>query len=195
MRKTIVALVLGCMLLGAGFAQAADGRTSVSGGAGYAWPENADGTLYVTAAFRFHFDDNWALEPDFGYWKQDNASELCLARGCVEFGLRDAHAGLNVLFIGTWGAVGMYTGGGAAAHWRKTEITQQVNPPHNSSLDGAENTRLGLHMIFGADFPIAHSFDITAAVRNDFIFRDDDFGDSDVTTVFKAYAGLRVYFD
>jgi hypothetical protein len=175
---------------------AADGRNSAAIAGGAAWPEDIDGTWYVTAGFRWHVDDNWAIEPDFGYWNQKNAQELCLARGCVDFGLRDIHAGGNLLFIGTWGDVGLYTGGGAAAHWRESEITNQVSPPHRSAQDGLSETRLGLQILFGVDIPITNSVDITAAIRDDFIFRDDDEVDLDgVSVVLKVYGGLRFYFE
>jgi hypothetical protein len=159
-----------------------------------AWPENTDATWYITGGFRWHMDDNWAIEPDFGYWKQDEAQELVLRRGTVIYSLRDIHAGANLLFTGTWGDIGLYTGGGAAAHWRKRETERDVTPPENSPEIDA--TRLGLQIVFGVDIPISRAMDFTIAIRDDFIFRGDDRGvDLDTQTVFKAYGGLRFYFE
>jgi hypothetical protein len=155
-----------------------------------AWPEGTDATWYVTGGFRWHLDDNWAVEPDVGYWKQDEAQDLCLRRGCVAYGLSDFHAGLNVLYVGTAGDLGLYTGGGLAAHWRDRDITQNVTPPHNAP--DVDKTRLGLHILFGVDIPIASAVDITTAARSEWIFRDDDL---DTQSVFKFTAGLRFYFD
>jgi len=134
-------------------------------------------------------EDNWAVEPDFGYWKQDQAQTLHLGNGDLIYSLRDIHAGGNFLFMGTWGDVGMYAGGGAAAHWRKRETFQDVNPPKNNP--DLDETRLGLQIVFGLDFPLNNSLDLTAGIRDDFIFR----GDLDTLTVFKAYGGLRFLFD
>jgi opacity protein-like surface antigen len=188
LRKLLLALVLGCILLGSGIVYA-DGRNSVAVAGGVAWPEDIDATWYVTAGFRFHLDDNWAVEPDFGYWNNDEAQRLCLARGCVVYGLSDLHVGGNLLYVGTAGDIGLYTGGGLAGHWRNRETTKDLSPPENSK--DIDETQLGVQLIFGADIPIANSVDITAAVRNDWIFRDDDL---DTSSVFKLYAGLRFYF-
>jgi hypothetical protein len=188
LRKFLLVFVLGCILVGSSSAYA-DGRNSIAAAGGIAWIEDDDETWYVTAGFRFHLDDNWAVEPDFGYWKQDEAQELCLRRGCIVYSLRDIHAGVNVLYVGTAGKIGLYTGGGLAAHWREREIERNVNPPEGLPL---EATRLGVQILFGADFPIGNNVDITAAIRDDFIFRDDDL---DTQTVVKVYAGLRFYFD
>ena len=189
MRKFLFIFILGCVLATSGIAYA-DGRNSIAAAGGIAWIEDDDETWYVTAGFRFHLDDNWAIEPDFGYWKQDEAQELCLRRGCVVYSLQDVHAGMNVLYVGTAGKIGLYTGGGLAAHWRSREIERNVTPPHRRR--DIDETRLGLQILFGVDIPIANSVDITAAIRDDFIFRDDDL---DTQTVVKLYAGLRFYFD
>lgn len=195
MRKLIFAVVLVLIGICPMAAQAAEGRESFWGAGGMAWPEGTDATWYVTGGFRYHLDDNWAIEPDFGYWKQDEAQELRLNRGTVVFSLSDFHVGGNLMLVGSWGDVGLYAGGGAAAHWRKSQIEQNVNPPHDSPE--IDETRLGLQVIFGADFPITTNMDITAAIRDDFIFRgEDETGlDLDTQVVFKAYAGLRFYIN
>jgi hypothetical protein len=190
LRRFIFAVVLICLVSFSFQTEAAEGRNSVSVAGGGAWPEGMDATWYITAAARWHLDDNWAIEPDFGYWKQDEAEVVHLQRGDLIYSLRDIHAGGNLLFIGSWGDVGLYTGGGAAAHWRSREISQNVTPP-NVNPD-ADTTRLGLQILFGVDIPISDGIDVTAAVRDDFIFRDDDL---DTQVVFKAYAGLRFYID
>jgi len=168
----------------------ADGRNSASVAGGAAWPEGMDGTWYVTAAFRWHLDDNWAIEPDIGYWNQDEAQELCLARGCVVYGLSDLQVGANFLYVGTASKIGLYTGGGLAGHWRDRTVTRDVSPPENAP--DIDDARLGLQIIFGADIPIANAIDITLAIRNDWIFREDDL---DTQAVAKVYGGLRFYFD
>ena len=190
MKKLLLAVVLGCVLIGSGSAFAADGRNSIAVAGGVAWPEDIDPTWYVTAGFRFHLDDNWAIEPDFGYWKQNEAEELVLNRGVLIYSLQDLHVGGNILYIGSWGDIGMYAGGGAAAHWRKRETERDVNPPKNNP--DIEETRLGLQILWGLDIPIAHSVDFTVAIRDDFIFRDDDL---DTQTVLKVYGGIRFYVD
>jgi opacity protein-like surface antigen len=191
LKRFLLAVVLGCILIGSSFAYAAgQGRNSVAVAGGLAWPENIDATWYVTAGFRFHVDDNWAIEPDFGYWKQNEAESVQLSAGTLIYSLSDLHVGGNVLYIGSWGDIGMYAGGGAAAHWRKREIHQNVTPPKNNP--DVDETRLGLQILWGLDIPIAHSVDFTVAIRDDFIFRDDDL---DTQTVFKAYGGVRFYFD
>jgi hypothetical protein len=189
LRKFLLVFVLGCILVGSSSAYA-DGRHSIAAAGGIAWIEADEETWYVTAGFRFHLDDNWAVEPDFGYWKQDEAEDLCLRRGCIVYNLRDAHAGVNVLYVGTAGKIGLYTGGGLAAHWRKREVERNVVPPENNP--DIEETNLGAQILFGVDIPIGNSVDITTAIRNDFIFRNDDLNNQ---SVFKLYAGLRFYFD
>ena len=189
LRKYLLICVLGCILAGSSIAYA-DGRNSIAAAGGIAWIEDDDETWYVTAGFRFHLDDNWAVEPDFGYWRQEEAQELCLRRGCIVYSLRDMHAGVNVLYIGTAGKIGLYTGGGLAAHWRERQTVRDVTPPENNP--DIDDTRLGLQILFGVDIPIGNNVDITAAIRDDFIFRDDDL---DTQTIVKLYAGLRFYFD
>jgi hypothetical protein len=188
LRRFIILSVFAFLFISSAFVFA-EGRNSFAIAAGGAWPENIDPTWYVTASYRWHLEDNYTIEPDFGYWKQDQAETLHLGSGDLIYSLRDIHAGGNFLFMGTWGDVGMYGGGGAAAHWRKREIFQNVNPPKNNP--DLEETRLGLQIVFGLDFPISESLDLTAAIRDDFIFR----GDLDTQTVFKAYAGLRFLFE
>jgi len=193
LKRLILTFVVLCAL---GFAclSEAETRNSVSFAAGIAKPEAIDTTFYITGAFRWQFNEVWALEPDIGYWEQENAQDLCLARGCATYGLSDIHVGANLLLTGSWNSIGLYSGGGAAAHFRKSEITRQVTPPE--PLPDRDATRLGLQILFGADFPINDSFEITGAIRNDFVFRDDEGGiDLGVQSVFKAYAGLRFYLD
>ena len=186
MKRFLLAVVLGCILISSSFAYAAgQGRNSVAVAGGLAKPENIDATWYVTAGVRLHVDDNWAIEPDFGYWKQDEAEVF----PTVTYSLRDIHAGGNILYIGSWGDIGMYGGGGAAVHWRKREAEVDTAPPTNPTLD---ETRLGLQILWGIDIPVAHSVDYTVAIRDYFIFRDDDL---DTKTLFKAYGGLRFYID
>ena len=188
MRRFIFLLIFGFLFISSALVFA-DGRNSFAVAAGGVWPENIDPTWYVTASLRWHLEDNWAVEPDFGYWKQNEAQTVHLKRGDLVYSLRDIHAGGNFLFMGTWGDVGMYAGGGAAAHWRKRETFQEVQPPENHP--DLEETRLGLQIVFGVDFDLTQSLDLTAGIRDDFIFR----GDLDTLTVFKAYAGLRFMFD
>jgi hypothetical protein len=83
----------------------------------------------------------------------------------------------------------MFAGGGAAAHWRKHETSQNVIPPKNNP--DLDETRLGLQFLFGIDIPITNMIDFTASVRNEFIFR----GSPDTLTRFTAYGGLRFYWE
>ncbi len=192
MKKLLLTFVLGCILIASGITYAGDGRNSVAVAGGLAWPEGMDATWYVTAAFRWHADDNWAIEPDFGYWKQDEAESVRLQGGTLIYSLSNLHVGGNLLYIGSWGDIGMYAGGGAAAHWRQRETHQDVTPPKNNP--DLEATRLGLQILWGLDLPITRSVDFTVAIRDDFIFRDDVDLD-DVQTVFKVYGGLRFYLE
>jgi len=187
LRRFILLFALGCALVGSTMAFA-DGRNSAAVAGGIVWPENIDTTWYAAASARFHIEDNWAVEPDFGYWNQDKAETLKLRTGNVVYGAKDYHLGASLLYMGTWKDVGMYAGGGAAAHWRKRETTQDVVPPENHP--DVDETRLGLQILYGVDIPIARTIDVTAAVRDDFIFR----GDLDTLTVITVYAGLRFYW-
>ena len=189
--KGIYALLLvGLFCFAAVDAHAAE-FNSVAVAGGIAIPEGSDATFYLHASLRWLLNDNWALEPEFGFLDQDEAEEECLARGCIVFGLRDISLGSNILYTGAIGRVQMFFGGGAAAHFRERQVTKDVEPPENPA--DLSETRLGLHVIYGADFPVNNSFDITTSAREDFIFRDEE--DGGTQGVFKLYAGLRFYFD
>jgi hypothetical protein len=55
----------------------------------------------------------------------------------------------RIFFLfGSWGDIGMYGGGGAAAHWRKRVAERDLVPPTNPEL---EETRLGLQILWGID--------------------------------------------
>jgi len=188
LRRFIIALAFGFMLI-CSARVFADGRNSAAVTGGIVWPENTNATWGVSANTRWHFEDNWAVEPDFGYWKKNKAETLHLGSGDLLYSLRDIHLGANLLYMGTWNDVGLYAGGGAAAHWRKRETFQDVIPPKNNP--DLDETRLGLQILFGVDIPITNAIDVTTVVRDDFIFR----GNLDTLTVLSLSAGLRFYWD
>jgi hypothetical protein len=189
LRRLSYLLVCCCSLFLSSLAFATEGRDSVAAEFGAIWPENTDVTWYAEVSARFHIENRLAVQPDFGYWKQDDAEHLHLAAGDLIYSLRDYHVGASLLWMGTWKDIGMYAGGGLAAHWRKRETSQDVVPPKNNP--DIEETRLGLQILWGVDIPIAKMMDITATVRDDFIFR----GDLDTLTHIAAYGGLRFYWE
>jgi hypothetical protein len=187
LRRFQLAALLGITFAICGIANAAE-NASIFGGIGIAWPERIDGTWYYTGGVRWSIHGNWALEGDYGYWKQEDVVEECNAAICPQYDIEDQHVGGSILWTGPFSIFDMYTGGGLAAHFQKRDSA--INRPE-PVFASADKTYLGIQILQGADFPNHTPLAVTIAVREDFIFREDPFDDQ---WVIMLYGGLRYRF-
>ena len=160
---------------------------SAGAGVGVVKPEDVDASPYVTANVRLHVMSWLAVEPEFGFWRNTNSEQGCIADLDVCFDaeamVQDISVGANVLLIRPTGAIRPWGGAGLGAHFLETELMFS----EFDQAGGTENTELGVHLLGGVDFQMTDRVAWFGAARYDIIT------DTDLDQ-FKAYGGVRFIF-
>lgn len=161
MKRLLIPVVsIGVLALGA---QAA----ALGLGAGVVQIEDADSSqLWVTANVRLPVGENFALEPEVG-WYRESEDEVTLDV---------INLGGNALFVYSAAEqVELWAGGGAGAHTYRVSVGDESE----------SETRLGIHFLGGVDLKLSDSLKLFGAIRYEIIQADESFHQ------WKLYAGLR----
>jgi hypothetical protein len=151
-------------------------QASLALGAGLVKPRNVDSTFWVTANYRFRIADRFWLEPEVGYWeKSDDIPGFDVSVEDLNFGVN------GILEFGTSGSGALQPWVGAGLGLHRVKGVADVG---EAEL-GETQSKLGLHLLGGADFGLTETFDLFAALRYDIV---------PDRSQFKAYGGLRFKF-
>jgi opacity protein-like surface antigen len=154
MKKLFIIAIAGAVAFSAVNASAASGLRSIGFGAGYASPENIDGTWTVALNFDFGLPvTNLYVQPFVGYWTKgfdvDGGS-----LGSIESDFSDWMFGGNVKYVIPTSAPNLrpYVQAGLAAHMLKAETTSNfLGEPISLS---ATDTKVGVQGGAGLAFDI-----------------------------------------
>ena len=182
MNRIIRMLALGTLAFLATTPAGAQEQGALGFGLGFVKPEDIDSTLWVTANYRFRLTDRLVLEPEVGVWKKTEGDE-----DVAEVSLRDLNFGANVLYVAqSGGQTKLWGGAGLGAHILKGELL--LGGAIGSESDS--ETKLGIHLLAGADHRLQDSLDLFGSLRYDLVSLE---GDSNLNQL-KFYAGLRWRF-
>lgn len=175
MGRRLALTLLTAVLLAAPGAHAQE-QASLGFGAGLVRPEGVDSTFWVTANYRFRINDRLWLEPEVGYWEKSNdVPDFDVTVEDLNFG---ANAILEFGRSGS-GELQPWVGAGLGLHRLKG-----VRDVGDVELGGTVS-KLGVHLLGGADFGLSETFDLFAAARFDIVSHRNQF---------KLYGGLRYKF-
>ena len=173
-RHLIIAAGLLAALFGPPGARAQE-QAALSLGAGLVDPEDVGSSFWITANYRFRIADHLLLEPEVGYWKKGED----VFGGDVS--LEDLQFGLNAIYmLGRGTGIRPWAGAGLGLHLLKGV----VGFDDSGDFDDTES-KLGIHLLGGADFVMSDAAALYAAARFDIV--------SDLNQ-FKLYGGVRYRF-
>jgi outer membrane protein with beta-barrel domain len=175
MTRRLILMTLTAVLLAVPGVRAEE-QASLGFGIGLVRPTDVDSTYWVTANYRFRVTDRVSVEPEVGFWSKSNDVPG------FDVTVEDLSFGANAIL--EWGGSGSgdlqpWVGAGLGLHRLKG-----VADVGDVELGGTQS-KLGVHLLGGADYGLSETFDVFAAARYDIVSHANQF---------KLYGGLRYKF-
>jgi hypothetical protein len=160
---------------------------SVSLGGGIQKP--GDDRYVIAGSYRMYLNEHFSLNPDVAFSERSDSEEFCVTSVCFEGNalFRDVTVGMHALFTIPKDRFSFSLGGGAGAHFLKTETSLDSNDPTLPDIERSDSTvQPGLHFIGEFDVAVNDRLSIFLVNRSEFVRRFND--------NFKLYGGVRWKF-